>query len=340
VLLAVSALALTAAAAADAAPLTIGQMPASAPPSDCSAGPYDTIQHAVSSGRDYKVPEGYTKISSWSTYGGIEGDNQELEMKVLFHVSGNTYTVVAHDGPRAVKPGVVNTFPVDINVYPELVLALNDLDAPTAHNACAFSTGSSEDVLGTLSGNLEDGFSGLFPFNGTQSRMNIAATLAAPPGVDLMQPASGPTGGGTRVLIAGHDLTGASGVRFGSTPAASFKVVSDSAVTAVSPAGEGLEDVTVTTIAGTTPAVTGDRFTYEPAPVQPPPPGGASCVVPKLTGKALGASRRALSRAGCRLGEIRGHRSGAARVRKQSAAPGKVLPSGSKVNVKLAKPRK
>jgi hypothetical protein len=280
------------------------------------------------------VPEGYTKISSWSTYGGTEVEGQKLEMKVFFHVSGTTYTQVAHDGPRTVKPGVVNTFPVNIDVYPELILGLNDVDAATTHNACVFGTTSGDDVVGTLAGDLADGFSGIFPFNGSHGRLNLTATLAAPPGVDAVQPGSGPAAGGTKVLIAGHDLTGASAVRFGST-AAAFNVISDSAVTATSPAGRGPVDVTVTTIAGTTPAVGADRFTYESTAAPPPPGAGRSCVVPMLTGKSLRAARRALKKADCKLGKVTGR----GRVKSQTPRQGRVRPPGAKVDITLATPR-
>jgi hypothetical protein len=335
VVVSASAWILAAAAGADAAPLTIGQLPPSAPPASCSAGPFDVIQHGVSSGRDYVVPEGYTKISSWSTYGGTEVEGQSLEMKVFFHVSGTTYTQVAHDGPRTVKPGVVNTFPVDISIYPELVLGINDGDAAITHNACSFGTPSAEDLVGTLAGDLGDGYSGLFPFNGSHSRLNLTATLVAPPGVDVVEPGTGPSAGGTKVLIAGHDLSGASAVRFGSTPAASFNVISDSAITAISPAGEGLVDVTVTTIAGTTPPGSADRFTYESSAARPPSAGGRSCVVPRITGMTLKAARRALKKADCKLGKVKGR----GRVRSENPKQGTVKPPGTRVGVTLAKPK-
>jgi hypothetical protein len=62
-----SAWVLAAAAGADAAPLTIGQLPAQRAARDLQRRSL-RHQHDVSSGREYVVPEGYTKISSWSTY--------------------------------------------------------------------------------------------------------------------------------------------------------------------------------------------------------------------------------------------------------------------------------
>ncbi|HET7588618.1 MAG TPA: hypothetical protein VFK14_00315 [Solirubrobacterales bacterium] len=70
-----------------------------------------------------------------------------------------------------------------------------------------------------------------------------------------------------------------------------------------------------------------------PAPAEEPPP---RCDVPALQGRTLKAARRALERADCRLGPVRGgHRRGA-RVVKQYRRHGAVLPAGARVGVKLA----
>jgi hypothetical protein len=75
-------------------------------------------------------------------------------------------------------------------------------------------------------------------------------------------PYAGPTSGGTKVTIFGHGFTGATAVHFGSAAAADVTVVSDSEVTAVSPAGSGQVSVTVTTPAGVTPASSLATFSY------------------------------------------------------------------------------
>lgn len=66
-----------------------------------------------------------------------------------------------------------------------------------------------------------------------------------------------------------------------------------------------------------------------------PAPSIASCVVPKLKRKRLKADRKALNKAHCALGKVKGHRSKRAKVRKQRPKPGTVLPAGGKVNVTL-----
>jgi hypothetical protein len=70
------------------------------------------------------------------------------------------------------------------------------------------------------------------------------------------------------VTIAGTNFTGATAVNFGSTPATSFIVNSDSSITATSPAGSaGPVDVTITTSSATSATSFADQFSYlQPVP--------------------------------------------------------------------------
>ncbi len=78
-----------------------------------------------------------------------------------------------------------------------------------------------------------------------------------------LSPMGGVPAGGTAVTISGSAFTGATAVHFGTLAAASFSVVNDSTITAVSPAHAlGTVDVTVTTPAGTTPITAADHYTY------------------------------------------------------------------------------
>ena len=85
------------------------------------------------------------------------------------------------------------------------------------------------------------------------------------PVVSAVSPATGPAAGGTAVTITGTGFTDATGVDFGSTPAARFTVASDTTIVAVSPSGTaGTVDVTVTTPCGSSATGAADRFTYVP----------------------------------------------------------------------------
>ena len=82
------------------------------------------------------------------------------------------------------------------------------------------------------------------------------------PDLSGLYPADGSPEGGTTVTIYGSNLTGATAVDFGSAPATNVTVVADSEITAVSPPGTGVEDVTVTTPGGS--AVLKQGFSYLP----------------------------------------------------------------------------
>jgi hypothetical protein len=88
-------------------------------------------------------------------------------------------------------------------------------------------------------------------------------TYVPAPAVTGVSPPSGPLSGGTTVTITGTGFTGATAVSFGTVPAASFTVVSDIQITAVSPAQSAcLVDVTITTPGWVSAVVPADEFTY------------------------------------------------------------------------------
>ncbi|MDQ6811663.1 MAG: IPT/TIG domain-containing protein, partial [Actinomycetota bacterium] len=101
-------------------------------------------------------------------------------------------------------------------------------------------------------------------------------TYFALPTVTKVEPASGPTAGGTSVTITGTNLSGAMKVKFGSTESAGFKVEPGGQIVALSPAGSGIVHVTVTTPGGTSGEASVDAFTYTTTPGGggPPPPNG------------------------------------------------------------------
>ncbi len=87
------------------------------------------------------------------------------------------------------------------------------------------------------------------------------------PDVAGVSPDSGPYTGGTTTIITGNGLTAATSVEFGSVPAASFIVQSDTQIMAVTPAGAAntLVDITITNAAGTSAKSPFDHFVYTSA---------------------------------------------------------------------------
>ena len=164
--------------------------------------------------------------------------------------------------------------------------------------------------------------------NGTGSgEIEVSAEVQPTPAVTGLSANFGSIAGGTTVTITGTDLGGASAVKFGTTPAASYTVDSDTQITAVSPpsATPVVVPISVTTVAGTSVA-TNRTFGYQ------------ACVVPKLKGKSLGAAKSRLRRAGCKPGKVQkvdGATGKTGKVTAQGPKVGKILVPGSKVNVTL-----
>ncbi len=81
--------------------------------------------------------------------------------------------------------------------------------------------------------------------------------------VTSVSPASGRRTGGQSITIRGTNFTGATAVRFSSTPGRSIVVVSATKLTVTTPAHRiGVVNLLVTTPGGTSAAVKADRFTY------------------------------------------------------------------------------
>jgi len=106
------------------------------------------------------------------------------------------------------------------------------------------------------------------------------------PVITAIAPTFGPASGGTSVIITGTNFIGATAVDFGLSAATSFIVNSATQITAISPAGVGIVDVTVTTPNGTSVTSAADQFTYFPLPVVTnvapsfgPSTGGTSVII-------------------------------------------------------------
>jgi hypothetical protein len=98
---------------------------------------------------------------------------------------------------------------------------------------------------------------------GTTNGNDLTFTTLALPTITAISPASGSLDGGTTVTITGTNLTGATAVMFGTTAATNYNVVSDTEITATSPAGAaGAVDVTVTAAGITSATNASTKFTY------------------------------------------------------------------------------
>jgi hypothetical protein len=249
------------------AQLTIGQLPpTSAASGNCGegAGGYFLWQLEAAEGPSYEVPAPGGVLTSWSTR-AAGGAGQSLTLKVLRPSGGSSYDVVGTDGPHALAPGALDTFPVDLPVQTEDVIGMyiGGGALPSTDVACEFATAHGNDFPAF-------GFSppaGPVEILGVdlEARVNLSATVLLTPTVDSLATTVGPVTGGTTVTISGKEFEHVTAVDFGALAAQAYTVHSPSQITAVSPAGvAGSVPVTVTTIAGT--SASSAHFTYKPPP--------------------------------------------------------------------------
>ncbi|HVC06126.1 MAG TPA: IPT/TIG domain-containing protein [Solirubrobacterales bacterium] len=317
-----SALWLLATAASVQAQTTIGQLAPANPPAYCTTGPFESLPISPTPGASYEVPAPGGVITSWST-NATAGAGQTLEFKLFKPIQApDTYLVVAHDGPRTIAPSAVNTFKVSIPAQAGELISLNDLNATEVPNACAFRDGTT-DSEGSESGNLADGATMTVQAIENGVRPNVTATVQLGPTITGISPASSSVSGGTSVAISGTNFVEVKSVNFGSLPASSYSVSSEGQITATAPpsSAPGPVGVSVTTAVGI--ATSPQQLTY------------TACVVPKLTGKKIQTTKKALLKANCKLGKVRGKVSRAARVKTQTPKPGTVRTPGYRVSVKV-----
>jgi hypothetical protein len=173
------AVASLAATASPAGAVTIGQVAPTTPTTNCTT-PTDRIQPTVTSGTSYVVPGtgGIVswRLTSWSTNAGA-GANVQLKMKVFRNVTGTTYSVVGHDGPRTLAPSTLNTFPANLQVKSGDVLGLNSFSGDP-NNACAFPLTGETYLRTPAASDFADGASGDFSTSVANNRLNISAEIS------------------------------------------------------------------------------------------------------------------------------------------------------------------
>lgn len=174
--------------------------------------------------------------------------------------ASNLVSVIQTSNNTVVDTITVGSFPFAIGITPDgnYGYVVNEV----ANNVSVIMI-SNNTVIDTIT-------VGSFPFG--------IAFRQGPPTVTSLNPTFGPPSGGTSVTITGTNFTGATTVDFGATPA-TFTVNSNTQITATSPAGTGIVNVTVTTPEGTSPTSSADEFSYSPAvtgisPSQGPVSGG------------------------------------------------------------------
>jgi hypothetical protein len=331
----------TSAASAQAAVVTVGpELTGTFTSSSCGIPCSVTNSGLMQPGAQLTSPISGVVVR-WHVIGGnTEGT---YRLRTMTETSPSVYLFSGSSEPVSSVPSAgIQTFTATLPIAAGQMIGL-DL-SPTASVGLGSGLGSYEEWFTVPA----DGTSPA-PSNNGIVAIGFNAEVQPPPTITALGSASGPAAGGTSVRVTGTDLEGATAVKFGSNPAASFTVDSEGQITATSPAGSGSLPVSVTTPAGT--ATSSQQFAYQapqtPTPTPPPTPTPApnptpakTCTVPKLKGKSLKSARTAIIRADCNVGRVnkkKGVKAASAKVVGQSSKPGTVLPPRTAVNVTLGK---
>jgi hypothetical protein len=262
-------------------------------------------------------------IVRWRVQGAVGGP---FYLRVLRPNGKGGYEAAGKSAPATPTGPGLQTFETNLKIQAGDLIGID----PTSEN----------DEIGVK---VESGasYASIFPspFEGTINapsktfageEIELSAEVQPAPEIASITPSFGPVTGGTVLTITGKNFTQTSAVQFGTTPAASFTVNSDTQITATAPAvlRPGQVDLSVTTFAGQNANTRFDDYVYR------------ACVVPAIKNKTLRRAKTLLQRSGCKLGHVKKVEAKAkkeGKVLKQTPRPGKILAPGSRVRIKLGK---
>jgi len=324
VLCAVSALVLAMATTAQASVISIG----SVLPEGATSKPFKRVQTLFNTA----LPESGATLSSpvngaivrWRIQGAVGGP---FFLRVLHPDGKGSYEAAGTSVGQSPSGTGLQTFSTNLKIQAGDLIGVdpsNDTDeiGVTAVDGASFASIFPTPFDGSIHAPSES-FSG--------EEISLSAEIQPAPEITTISPPFGSVTGNTLVTITGKNLNGTTAVSFGTTPAASFTVDSDTEITATAPssARPGKVDVSVTTLAGENANTRFDDFVYR------------ACVVPGLKNKTLKKAKRLLRRSGCKLGHVKKvappKPSKAGKVLKQAPKPGKILAPGSRVRITLGK---
>lgn len=242
---------------AEAATITVGS-PLATFFSPAEVGAHGTIVNSALPEFANVVSPVTGTIVRWRMTGASGGP---FELRVLTPDGGATYTGAGTSAPETPSSTATQTFATSMPISAGQTIGLDNANATDMIGVARVAAADYSFWIPPLADGATLADSGSNPGN----EVGFNADVRPVPTVSSVSPSSGPPSGGTAVTITGSNFTGTTAVSFGSTPAASFTVVSDTTITAVAPPGSGPVDVTARN-PGQSAAVATDKFTYIPRP--------------------------------------------------------------------------
>ena len=185
-------------------------------------------------------------VISWSV---VQAAGGPFKLRVIQPNGGRSVTAVGTSTPASPAGRGIETFPTSLPIRAGQLIALDNSHGPDEIGLMpdpeAEYEFSETELAEGVPTTLQEGFNPI--------AIGFNAQVLPPPTVAALSKKSGSIKGGTQVSITGTDLNRASAVTFGTTPAASVAVISETQITAIAPPSKRATpvSVSVTTPAGT-----------------------------------------------------------------------------------------
>jgi hypothetical protein len=276
----------------------IGQLQPPSKSCNPTEGNLTYFQSTVSSGKSYVVPSDGALVS-WSLFAG-SSPLVNAKLKVLRPgFNAGQFKVIGESKAGAQSASTFTTFAIEIPVKEGDRIGFWPGNPGVTSNCLTESVAGNGGLFATGEVGLNNETLTTTPYSNV--RLPVSALFLPPPIVGSLSPSSGSTAGKTAVTIKGDNLILIKSVTFGGTPAESFEEVSETQATAVAPPGTaGKVDVRVTTIAGQSPLISGDQFTYTASTTPTTPAATQTGTTPSTTSPPAATGKRAAALKKCK----------------------------------------
>jgi hypothetical protein len=253
--LVIAGLAAAAPATADHVTLGVADPVVNSGEAGCAGRPCTEVVTALSSGT--LAAPGNGRITTWWAVSNVASTTELRVIRPTPSVTGQKYTGVATSAQQTLGT-TVTRFATSLPIGSGDLIGVTILSGDVV--GVAQEAGAGFIIVAT---SLPDGTTSSATTPQVPYKLELGALLVYTPVVSGLAAGTGSTAGGDTVTITGDHLTESTAVMFGSKPAKSFTIDSNTQITAKAPQqAAGTVDVTVVGPGGTSATGSGDRYTF------------------------------------------------------------------------------
>jgi hypothetical protein len=242
-------------ALADHIPLGVADAKTTTDSVSCTAAPPCTLAQTSSPEGSFTAPADGRIVAWWgASSGGLPSVGSLRVLRRVIPLTQVRYQAVGTSADETIDKHAAHH-------VTDLQVRANDLIGLTFRGFLdhEFDTGATDEHF---PGAFPDGTAETSVSEGSGATDEYGAEFVFRPVVRSLDTSAGPAAGGGTLTLTGTHLTESTAVLFGSTPAVSMSVASNTGIVVPIPPGSGTVDVTVVGPGGTSLATAGDRYTY------------------------------------------------------------------------------